>query len=68
MHRPPNDPDAARLALRCLDLTSLKDDDSDASIAALARAADTPHGAPAALCVFAQWVPAALRRAGRAGA
>jgi deoxyribose-phosphate aldolase len=56
-----NDPDAARLALRCLDLTSLKDEDTATSIAALARAADTPHGVPAALCVLPQWVPAALR-------
>ena len=61
MHRPLTDTDAARLALRCLDLTSLKDDDSEASIAALARAADTPHGAPAALCVYPQWVRAARR-------
>lgn len=56
-----NDLHAARLALRCLDLTSLKDDDTPESIAALARRADTPHGAPAALCVFPQFVPVALR-------
>ncbi|RQP21517.1 deoxyribose-phosphate aldolase [Piscinibacter terrae] len=55
------DLDAARLALRCLDLTSLKDDDSEASITALARRANTPHGAPAALCVYPQFVSAALR-------
>lgn len=61
MHRPLTDPDAARLALRCLDLTSLKDDDTEASVAALARAANTPHGPPAALCVFARFVPGALR-------
>jgi deoxyribose-phosphate aldolase len=61
MHRPLNDPDAARLALRCLDLTSLKDDDGAATIAALAGAANTPHGAPAALCVYPQWVPTAVR-------
>ncbi len=56
--------EAAQLALRCLDLTSLKDDDSEASIRALAARADTPHGAPAALCVYPQWVPVA--RAGLA--
>jgi deoxyribose-phosphate aldolase len=56
-----NDLDAARLALRCLDLTSLKDDDSEASIAALARRANTPQGAPAALCVYPWFVPVALR-------
>lgn len=53
--------DAARLALRCLDLTSLKDDDSPASIEALAAKALTPHGAPAALCVYPAFVPAARR-------
>lgn len=56
-----NDLDAARLALRCLDLTSLKDDDSEASITALARRANTPHGAPAALCVYPPFVSVALR-------
>ena len=56
-----NDLHAARLALRCLDLTSLKDEDTAASIAALARSANTPHGAPAALCVLPQFVPAAVR-------
>lgn len=54
--------DAARLALRCLDLTSLKDDDTPASIEALADQARTPHGAPAALCVYPAFVPAAKRR------
>ncbi|NKI97599.1 deoxyribose-phosphate aldolase [Rhizobacter sp. SG703] len=54
--------DAARLALRCLDLTSLKDDDTPTSIEALADQARTPHGAPAALCVYPAFVPAARRR------
>jgi deoxyribose-phosphate aldolase len=52
---------AARLALACLDLTSLNDDDSDASIEALAARADTPHGAPAALCVYPRFVASARR-------
>ncbi|WP_280150565.1 deoxyribose-phosphate aldolase [Piscinibacter sp. XHJ-5] len=56
-----NDLQAARLALRCLDLTSLKDEDTAASIDALARSANTPQGAPAALCVLPQLVPAAVR-------
>jgi deoxyribose-phosphate aldolase len=51
--------EAARLALHCLDLTSLKEDDTQASIEALAARAATPHGAPAALCVYARWVAAA---------
>lgn len=48
--------DAARLALHCLDLTSLREDDDAASITALAARADTPHGAPAALCVYPAWL------------
>lgn len=59
--------DAARLALRCLDLTSLKDDDSAASIAALAAKARTPHGAPAALCVHPAFVPVAKRSLAQRG-
>ena len=54
-----SDASAARLALRCLDLTSLRDDDSTTSIEALAARADTPHGAPAALCVYPRFVPVA---------
>jgi len=50
---------AARLALQCLDLTSLRDDDTDASIRTLAARAATPHGAPAALCVFPRFVATA---------
>jgi len=59
--------EAAQLALRCLDLTSLKDDDSEDSIRALAGKAATPHGAPAALCVYPQWVPVARQRLGELG-
>ena len=51
----------ARLALSCLDLTSLKANDTDASIEALAAQAMTPHGAPAALCVYPPFVPVAKR-------
>ena len=50
------DAEAARLALRCLDLTSLREDDSAASIRALAARAATPHGAPAALCIYPAWL------------
>ncbi len=53
--------DAARIALACLDLTSLKDDDSEASIEALAARAATPFGAPAALCVWPRFVATAKR-------
>jgi deoxyribose-phosphate aldolase len=48
--------EAARLALHCLDLTSLREDDDATSITALAARADTPHGAPAALCVYPAWL------------
>lgn len=54
-------PQVARLALRYLDLTSLKDDDTDASIEALAAQAVTPHGTPATLCVYPRFVPLAKR-------
>lgn len=49
----------ARLALACLDLTSLNDDDSQASINALAAKAADPALAgatPAALCVWPRFV------------
>jgi deoxyribose-phosphate aldolase len=42
----------ARLALACLDLTSLGDGDSALSTAALCARAAGPAGAPAALCVW----------------
>lgn len=58
---------AARLALHCLDLTSLGDHDSEASIEALAARAKTGHGAPAALCVHARFVATARRSLQRLG-
>lgn len=45
-------PSDARIALACLDLTSLGEDDSAATAAALARRAHTPYGTPAAICVY----------------
>lgn len=53
--------DAARLALRCLDFTSLNEGDTDASVTAFAGRALTPHGAPAALCVYPRFVATARR-------
>lgn len=66
---PPLEPPqrAASLALHCLDLTSLGDHDSEASIEALAARAQTRHGAPAALCVHARFVAAARRSLQRLG-
>jgi deoxyribose-phosphate aldolase len=51
--------DAARIALACLDLTSLRGDEDAAAIEALADKAAHPAGSPAALCVY----PVQVRRA-----
>lgn len=50
------DTEAARLALQCLDLTSLREDDTADTIRALAARAATPHGPPAALCIYPAWL------------
>ncbi|HET9977831.1 MAG TPA: deoxyribose-phosphate aldolase [Burkholderiaceae bacterium] len=58
--------EAARIALACLDLTSLNDDDDDAAIDALVARATGGSGRPAALCVWPRFVArarAALPRA-----
>jgi deoxyribose-phosphate aldolase len=46
----------ARIALACLDLTSLNDADDTAATAALCARAQGPAGAPAALCVWPRFV------------
>jgi deoxyribose-phosphate aldolase len=56
----------ARLALACLDLTSLNDADDEAAIAALCARAGGPAGRPAALCVWPRFV-AQARAAAPAG-
>jgi deoxyribose-phosphate aldolase len=43
---------SARIALACLDLTSLNDADTEADIAKLCQRAQTPFGAVAAVCVW----------------
>ncbi len=48
--------EAARLALDCLDLTSLNDGDDAAAIDALCRCAVGPHGKVAAVCVWPRFV------------
>jgi deoxyribose-phosphate aldolase len=55
--------DTARIALACLDLTSLNDDDSDASIAALCARAAGPQGPVAAVCVWPRFAQLARRLA-----
>ena len=44
--------DVARIALACLDLTSLNDADTEAHIATLCERAAGPHGNAAAVCVW----------------
>lgn len=44
--------DVARIALACLDLTSLNEADTEAQIATLCERASGPHGNVAALCVW----------------
>lgn len=48
--------DAARLALHCLDLTSLNDGDTPADIDALCKRAQTRFGPVAAVCVWPRFV------------
>lgn len=63
MVSPRTDTDIARIALACLDLTSLNDGDGDADVIALCqRAAGTP-GRPAALCVWPQFAGVAVKHA-----
>lgn len=49
----------AAKALACLDLTNLKDDCSEADVAALCRRAMTPYGPTAAICIWPRFVRAA---------
>jgi deoxyribose-phosphate aldolase len=49
-------PEVARLALQCLDLTSLNDADTPADIAALCQRAQTRFGPVAAVCVWPRFV------------
>lgn len=61
----PGNPGRKPLALRTLavlDLTSLGEDDDRARIEALCDAANTPHGAPAALCVYPEWIATCRQR------
>jgi len=54
-------------ALHMLDLTSLNLSDTEATIAALVAASDTPFGAPAALCIYPHLIPAAKAALASAG-
>ncbi len=51
----------ARLALACLDLTSLNESDDAAAVEALCARATTPHGNVAAVCVWPRFVAQARK-------
>jgi deoxyribose-phosphate aldolase len=55
--------DDARLALACLDLTTLNDGDDEAAVAALVARARSRFGMPAALCVWPRLAAFARREA-----
>jgi deoxyribose-phosphate aldolase len=55
--------DAARIALACLDLTSLNDADTEADVAALCARASTVHGRTAAVCVWPRFARSARAQA-----
>lgn len=55
------DQQAARHALALMDLTSLNDSDTDATIEALCQQLKTPYGNPAAVCVYPQFIVTAQR-------
>lgn len=53
--------EAATLALRCLDLTSLNDGDTETDIVALSQRAQSRYGNVAAVCVWPRFVALARR-------
>lgn len=55
--------DVARIALACLDLTSLNDGDTEADVIALCERAISPHGSVAAVCVWPHLARVARDRA-----
>lgn len=59
---------SARLALACMDLTNLNDDDTDIHIEALCRHARTPRGNTAAVCVYPAYVVTARHALNNASA
>ena len=55
--------EVARIALACLDLTSLNDNDREADVIALCQRAASRHGAPAAVCVWSHLAQVAVQHA-----
>jgi len=60
-----SDTELARIALACLDLTSLNDGDRDADVIALCRRAAGAHGTPAAVCVWSHLAGVAVQHVPR---
>lgn len=54
--------DQAQLALSLMDLTSLNTDDTDSVIETLCEQANSPAGAPAAVCVYPQFIKTARNK------
>ena len=52
---------AARRAIALMDLTTLNDDDTDQKVIDLCRAAHTPAGDTAAVCIYPRFVPVARK-------
>lgn len=59
---------AAQLALQLMDLTTLNDNDTDASVIRLCQQAKTPAGMTAAVCVYPRFVPVARKTLRQIGA
>lgn len=54
-----DDVSAAKIIIKCLDLTSLNPDDTEDEIIDLCRRAQTPYGNAAAVCICPKFVPLA---------
>lgn len=59
---------ASQLALQLMDLTTLNDNDTDASVIALCQQAKTAAGSTAAVCVYPRFVPIARKTLRQIGA
>lgn len=59
---------AAQRALQLMDLTTLNDNDTDASVIALCHQAKSPTGHTAAVCVYPRFVPVARKTLKEIGA
>ena len=59
---------AAQRALQLMDLTTLNDNDTDASVIALCHQAKSPAGNTAAVCVYPRFVPVARKTLKEIGA